>query len=483
MAKVVTLYIDDTSLRLLVAKGKQVEKWADLPLEPGLVKDGVVVDEVKVAAKIKQALKDQKVTAKKVIAGLSGLRCVSRPITLPQLPKAMLAEAIRREAARVMPLPLEQLYLLWQILPVPGEQIQVFLVGLSRNAADAMIKTLRRAGLDPYIMDIKPLALARVVNEATAIIVDVGSTELDIVIMVDGVPQLRTLALPSEALSLSQKLPTIKEELDRTIKFYNSSQPEKPLDPDISIFVSGELAQDSEACQSLASELKYSVLPLSFPVQCPEGLAPSRYMVNIGLALKEVSLPRAKANFSVVDFNALPEVYRPEALSLTKFLIVPAIIIAIGLLGYLAMLVQSANADTASLQAQLDITTQLVMQKHAEQQSQKKEIAELEGKVAELGVTYKSFFTVLNNFGRQREIVNGDLKVTASTLVVSNVDLSSVTHASAKLTISGIASRESGVLAYATALRKSGRFSQVIVSSIEKTGDGVIFELSLSARE
>ncbi len=484
MAKtVVTLYIDDTSLRLLVAKGKQVKKWADLPLEPGLVKDGVVVDEVKVAAKIKQALKDQKVTAKKVIAGLSGLRCVSRPITLPQLPTAMLAEAIRREAERVMPLPLEQLYLLWQILPVPGEQIQVFLVGLSRNATDAMIKTLHRAGLDPYIMDIKPLALARVVNEATAIITDVGSTELDIVVMVDGVPQpIRTLALPSEALSLSQKLPMIKEELDRTIKFYNSSQPEKPLDPDISIFVSGELAQDSEACQSLASELKYSVLPLSSPLQCPEGLAPSRYMVNIGLALKKISLPRAKANFLVVDFNALPEVYRPEAFSLTKFLIVPAIIIAIGLLGYLAMLVQSANTDTASLQAQLDITTQRVMQKHAEQQSQKKEIAGLERKVAELEVTFKSFFTVLNNFGRQQGIVNGDLKMTTSTLV-SSIDLTGITHASAKLTISGMSPSESEILAYAKKLRASGRFSQVVISSIEKTEDGLIFELSLSARE
>jgi len=33
--KVVTLYIDDISIRLLVAKGKRVQKWARLPLEPG----------------------------------------------------------------------------------------------------------------------------------------------------------------------------------------------------------------------------------------------------------------------------------------------------------------------------------------------------------------------------------------------------------------------------------------------------------------
>ena len=484
MAKVVTLYIDDTSLRLLVAKGKQVEKWADLPLEPGLVRDGVVVDEVKVAAKIKQALKAQKVKARKVIAGLSGLCCLSRPITLPRLPKSMLAEAVRREAERVLPLPMEQLYILWQILPIPGEQMQVFLAALRRNATDAMIKTLRQAGLDPYIIDIKPVALARVVNEATAIIVDVGSTELDIVVMVDGVPQpIRTLSLPSEAVSLSQKLPTIKEELDRTIKFYNSNHPEKPLDPGITIFASGELAQEPDVCQSLANQLKYSVLPLASPLQCPEGLAPSRYMVNIGLALKEVSLPRAKANFSVVNFNALPEVYRPKAPSLNKILIAPTIIImAIAVLGYLVMLVQSTSANTASLQAQLDTTSQLMAQKFAEQQAQNKEIAELEGNIAELEVTYNALSTVLNNFGRQREIVNGDLKVTTSALL-SSVDLSSISHASVELTISGMSPSEMDVLAYASALRKSGRFSQVIVSGIEKTEDGVLFKLSLSARE
>ena len=43
---VVTLYIDDTNLRLLVAKGDKVKKWADLPLEYGLVNKVVPYDEL-----------------------------------------------------------------------------------------------------------------------------------------------------------------------------------------------------------------------------------------------------------------------------------------------------------------------------------------------------------------------------------------------------------------------------------------------------
>ena len=37
--KIVTLYIDDTSIRLLVTSGKRVKKWADVPLPPGMVKN------------------------------------------------------------------------------------------------------------------------------------------------------------------------------------------------------------------------------------------------------------------------------------------------------------------------------------------------------------------------------------------------------------------------------------------------------------
>jgi len=480
--KVVTLYIDDTSLRLLVAKGKWVKKWADLPLESGLVRDGVVLDEAQLAAKIKELLKAQRVKARKVIVGLSGLRCLSRMITLPRLPKAMLAEAVRQEAERALPVPLEQLYISWQITSASEEEIQVFLAALPRNVADALIGTLRQAGVKPYLMDLAPLALARVVNVATAIIIDVRSTEFDIVIMVDRVPHpIRTVLLPSEAQSLPEKLPTIREELERTVNLYNSSHPEKPLEPSLPIFVSGELVDEPELCQSLSDESGYSILLLSSPLKCPEGLAPSQYMVNIGLALKELS-PGKRASLSVVNLNVLPQVYRPKPFPLTKVLIPLSIIVAIGLLVPLAMRVRDTAADTASLQAQLDVAEQLLNLKHVQQQSQKKEIAELEKKVAESEVINNALTGVLQNFSRQQELVNSDLKVAISTLP-GTVDLGGITHASVELTISGMSPSETEGLEYADALRASGRFSQVIISSIEKTEDGVSFTLTLSARE
>jgi len=479
MAKrVVTLYVDDTSLRLLVVSGKKVEKWAYLPLEPDLVTDGAILSEAEVAAKIEVLLKAQGVSTRKVIAGLSGLHCLVRLVTLPKLPKALLAEAIQREAERIMPLPPEQLYTSWQIIPTPGEEMQVFLAASPRNAVDALITTLHRAGLDPYLIDIKPLALARVADKPTAIILDVQPTEFDIVIMVDGVPQpVRSLAFPSKALTLSEKIPTLIEDLERTIKFYDSSHPEGHLDPSIPIFVSGELAQEPEAYQSLASELKkHPVSPLSPPLEFPEDLAPDPYMViNIGLALKELSVPKAEANFSVVNLNALPEAYKPKPVPLTNiFTLLGIIILAIALLYPLATRIRKATAETALLSDELAGISQLIEQR----QKQKQEITKLETKVSEVEASAKPFTAASYYIEDEQYVVKGDLEVTTS-LLPQTIDLSNVRHASHKLTISGTAPSETEILSYAKELRGSGRFSQVSISAMEKTEDGMKFTLTL----
>ncbi len=469
---VVTLYIDDSSLRLLVAKGKKVEKWADLTLEPGLIRDGVILNEAEVAAKIKELLKGLGVRNKKVVAGLSGLRCLTPLISLPQLPKALLPEAIRQETETIMPVPMEQFYLTWQTIPSRGEE-KVFVVAVPRNAADALVKTLRQAGVEPDLMDIKPLALARAVKEATAIIVDVQPTEFDIVIMVDGIPQpIHTQSLPRAAKSWKEKLPIIRQELDKTMKFYDSSHPENPLASDTPIFVSGELTPES-----LAGELKHPVLPLSPPLKCPPGLLLGRYMANIGLALKKISSVR-RACPSKVNVNALPDVYRPEAPSLINMLAPPIILVAVALLIFLFMLIRNTAADTAAGQDQLDTVKQILNEKKPENQLQTEEIAELEKAVAELEVTYDAFATVLDSFGSNHAEVNGDLAVVISALP-GTLSLTSISHATG-LAISGTAPSEGEVLAYATALRASDRFSQVIVSSIKRTKDGMSFNFALN---
>ncbi|MCJ7575927.1 MAG: pilus assembly protein PilM, partial [Dehalococcoidia bacterium] len=155
-----TLFIRDTGINLLVVKDDKIEKWASMPLDPGLVSQGLVVDEAQVADKVKQLFKETGVKADKVITALSGHDSLYRIISLPELPDAVLPEAIRREARRTIPTPLEEVYFSYQRLPslTKGES-RIFLVTFPRNLVDALVRTLRTAGVKPYIMDLAPLAL------------------------------------------------------------------------------------------------------------------------------------------------------------------------------------------------------------------------------------------------------------------------------------------------------------------------------------
>lgn len=465
--KVITLYIDDTSIRLLVAKGKQVQKWARLPLESGLVRDGVIFEEDQVAGKIKELFKLEKVPTQKVIAGLSGLNSIYRLVTLPELPEAILAEAVRNEAKRVIPVSLDQVYLSYQSLPGPKGETNIFLAAFPRNTADAFVRTLRQAGVEPYLMDLAPLALCRNVNEPRAIIINAWLTHLDIVIMVDRVPQvIRSLSLPGEATSLSEMMPAIIEEFERTVTFYNSSHLEEPLDSTVPVLVSGDLGEVPESWQLLAGESSYTVSILPSPMGFPEGFNPSQFMINMGLALKELLSGKGEANFSLVNFNAQPEVYRPKARPVAGILIPMAVaIVGIGLLGYSIPLVQNSTAQTTALSAQLASTGPLITQHQQSIGTLKEQITQVEPQIEPLAVTAGVFEVTFTNLVEVREQVNEDLSQIVS-LLPQMVDLTNVDYGSNSVTVNGIAPNEDEIFKYARALRGSGRFSAVIISSI-----------------
>lgn len=466
--KITTLYISDTCLRLMVTRGRRINKLADAPLDMSLSDVSAKVREAEIVARIKQLFKTHKVSAKKVIIGLSGLHCLTRPAVLPQLPKAMLDEAMMREAKRVLPVPPEQLYISWQILSTSEGKMQAFMVAIPRQIADTLLRILQQVGVKPYLMDIKPLALVRLVKEPTALIVDIQAREFDIVILADGVPQpIRSVSFPDEKLSLPDKLSLVKDELKRTVQFYNSNNTEKPINSSVTMLVSGELAEEPELCESLATELGYRVLPLSSPLKCPKQLDPSHYLVNVGLALKEL---RKETSSRLPNVNTLPVSYQPIPFSLGRVVALPGAAVAIGFIVILALNIQGAAASIDSVNEQLDATNFILKQR----QTQKKEltdgIAALEKKVADAEAARKVFTAILDSLNNQGDKINGDFQETVKN-VVSGLNLRTISHSGQDLNIRGWAPSEVEVLEYAGNLDASGRFSEVTVATITRVDD------------
>jgi type IV pilus assembly protein PilM len=465
--KVTTIFISDEAVNLVVVDGRRVKKWASLPLEPGLVNQGLVVDEAQVADRLKELFKQVKERAGKVIAGVSGLNCLYRLISMPELPEAILPEAVKQEAGRVIPVPLDEVYLSYQHLPSTPGETHIFLAAFPRNVADALIRTLREAGVEPYIMDLAPLALCRTLDEPRAIIVNARLDNLDIIVMVDRLPQLiRTLSLPGEAASLSERLPTIIEEIDRTIAFYNSSHKEQPLNSTVPMFVCGDLAQAPESWQSLSGKLNCPVSISPSPVESPESFNPSEFMVNIGLAFKELFPGKAGDNVSLVNFNVLPEAYLPKGVSLSAILAPIGVIIGIGLLVYMGFMLQNSMAHTSVLSSELAAIESSTAQEQEEIAVLKEQVTQLEAQIGPLEARMNIFETTFTSLGEGRELVDREMSDIVRLLPGGkDFHLMEVNHGLRSVTVNGIAPDESDIFQYARDLRNS--FSTVIITSIE----------------
>jgi hypothetical protein len=315
--------------------------------------------------------------------------------------------------------------------------------------------------------------MTKILPVNTAILVDMQSTEFDIVVMVDGVSQpIRTITLPNEEITNTKKLNLIAAELERTIKFYDTNNAEKPLPADLPIYVSGELLGKTDLQKILAEATGHPMKDLLPDYKGIEQLDPGRYLTNVAMVVDNPSSIRA-STFDAADMNLLPAPYQIKPPSLLKLVGIPVGAALAGLAIYLVILMQSNTGKIAEMQASLDTTNQQINIKLKEQNSLKAEIADKEKSITELKKLYEGLNLAKSLLDTQHEIVNGDVELMLSKLS-SNIKLNNIKLAGGNLTIVGIVPNQNDLyyyaqemLRYARALDQSYRFSESTIIALE----------------
>jgi type IV pilus assembly protein PilM len=467
--------MDDTRVRVMVTRGRRISRLADLPLESSLAAINTKEKEIELGRKIHHLLKINKISQRKIILGVSGLHCLTRPVALPELPKAMLGEAVIREARRVLPMPLEQLYLSWQIISVADGKTNIFMVALPRQITDMVIRVINHAGCKPYLMEIKPMALARLSPEPTAIILDVQPNEFDIVIMINGIPQpVRTIAFPQETLPFADKLVIIKEETKRTLEFVKAKPEGNQITPDTTMYVSGELAEHPECFEVMAGEFKLKTVKLALPLKYPKNLDPLSYLVNAGLALKEMS---REARPLKPNFNALPAPFLPKHISLSKLMALPAAACAIALLVLMTFALQDAATEIRTLQNRVDMAASLILKKQTQKVGTTDSLATLKLQKTQAEAEYEQYAAAFKNLMTTGNNMNTDLNASVDN-IQTGLLVTSLSITDSQITITGSADSEEAVFKYVRDLTETGRFQEITIVNIiradtnEKDEDG-----------
>lgn len=472
----VAVYVDDASISVLVAKGRQPGKWSTLPLEPGLIKEGVVQDQPAVAEKIKHVWRESRIMRRRVAVAVSGLNCLYQMLLLPELPENLRQEAISREAAQNLGIPLEGVYLSWQVLSIDHGQMKVYLAVLPKDKVDSIVATLKLANLRPTILDIKPLCLARAASEPRAILVETCQDAMDIVVLGEGIPEvIRSLQL-APGTPAGERIGILRSEMERSISFFNAAHLDKPIDITVPVLVSGDLVGQESEMTSLAGPRERPVRALESPMVGTEGFEHGKYMTCIGLALKSILLtePGAVAN-SIVNFDALPEIYRIRKRTLSDVLWLPTVMAGVLVIGLMAWGVTSLNSENSDLQAQRDSINRTVQ----EQALRQADIDALQGQITAVENPAAALDGLLEDLDASRVSSVERLSLIENAAAERGVVVDQIRDETETISISGQADTVDQVFQYGWLLNKSGEFKSVMIPSVSTDEEAIQFTMEL----
>ena len=282
--ELVTLNIEATEARLLVLRNGRIVRWDSIALPAGTLRNGQMAQPAELGRALNELCDRCSAPRRAAVVGLSGQRSVVRILTLPPVEPKLFEEAMRRAARRELPLPIDELYLSWQLLAnSAAPRRQVFALGIPRETIDTCIAGLRVARIRPIAMDLKPLALARAVNLPDVLIADAETTSQDVILVRDGVPLVvRSIGL-AQPIEQADALAT---EVQRTLDFYQSSLAAGRTAWSPAVCLTGLLGGDEVLRQKIGA--RWPLVQPAPSVKLPPDLPELLYLTNIGLALKKL---------------------------------------------------------------------------------------------------------------------------------------------------------------------------------------------------
>jgi type IV pilus assembly protein PilM len=191
--------------------------FSSVALPVGCINDGEILKKDQVVAAIKKAVSStvpKKINTKNVICSLPETKAFLRIISIPQMNESEIAEAVKWEMEANIPLPLENVYYDWQVIPpellLEKSKINLLVVAIAKETVDQALALLEAAGLEAVGLEIESIAQARSLldekdNNATVLIVDIGDRRTSFSITKGGLPCF-TSSIPLSGQTLTDAI-------------------------------------------------------------------------------------------------------------------------------------------------------------------------------------------------------------------------------------------------------------------------------------
>ncbi len=183
-----------------------------------LLKGSVAAETEAMVSAIKKVVEASRISTRLAVTSLPSFTVFSSIISLPQMSKKELMSAVKWEAKKFVPMPVDEMILDWEVLredtlaakvaganavkadpkkPEPekgsGKDMKVLLTAAPKNLVQRYLELFKAADLQLVALETEAFALERSLvghDKAPIMIVDIGAVATDIVVFSEGIPML-----------------------------------------------------------------------------------------------------------------------------------------------------------------------------------------------------------------------------------------------------------------------------------------------------
>lgn len=349
---IVAVDIGDDSEHLVEMRGNRLVRWAASTPVTNIDEEAPRPPKPDVGRRVRQLMRDAGISGKEAVLGISGLYSVTRVVKMPQLTAADALQAIPGMASSLFPI--DGLSMRWQL--VPGDEVfhRVLVVGVPNTMVTGNTASLGAAGIRPKTLELRAMALTRVVNRVQALIINVDTETLDVVVVSDGIPQIMRTVTITPDQGEEELVSQMSAVLHQAVVFFGQNNPDGQLPGNTPLFITGSISEDPELPGKVATKVEFPMGEIKPPIDCPPHFPVGAFAAALGLALGQLSSRSLRfMETEALSINLLPVKTNPWRLTRARavniFAILAGLALVVGLFGQ----IDDLNQEKDSLQSQM----------------------------------------------------------------------------------------------------------------------------------
>ncbi len=163
--------------------------------DPKAIENGVIVDHETIAKALHDMFENNivgEISTRRVVFAVPAARTFSRVLMLPKLANKDIPDAVRLEAEQYIPVPIDDLYLDYEVIRKSDKNTEVWAVAVPKKLVDSYVMLGKLLGLEVVAMETTTSACSRLfaytdTHDVPTVLIDFGSVSSDITVYDQGI--------------------------------------------------------------------------------------------------------------------------------------------------------------------------------------------------------------------------------------------------------------------------------------------------------